>query len=160
MEIKSLHKIIPGERLKVCAYARISNDKEESESNIEEQISYYTSVILEKPEWDFCGIYADKGISGTSINERKQFIKMIENAKLGFIDLILVKSVSRFARNLIDLLNTVRELRKIGVEIYFEQQSTSSLDPTCDQMITLYADFAEQEAKSMSQNVLWRVSKN
>lgn len=152
--------MIPGEKLKVCAYARISNDKEELESSFDEQVSYYTSVILENPEWDFSGIYADKGISGTSINERKQFLKMIENAKNGFIDIILVKSVSRFARNLIDLLTIVRDLRKIDVEIYFEQQNMSSLDTTCDQMITLYADFAEEEARSVSQNVKWRNEKN
>jgi len=160
MKIKSLHKIIPGEKLKVCAYARISNDKEELESSFDEQVSYYTSVILENPSWDFSGIYADKGISGTTINERKQFLRMIENAKNGFIDIILVKSVSRFSRNLIDLLTIVRDLRKIGVEIYFEQQNMSSLDTTCDQMITLYADFAEEEAKSVSQNVRWRNEKN
>ena len=160
MKIKSLHKIIPGERLKVCAYARISNDKEEAESSFDEQVSYYTSVILENPGWDFSGIYADKGISGTTISERKQFLRMIENAKSGFIDIILVKSVSRFARNLIDLLTIVRDLRKIGVEIYFEQQNMSSLDTTCDQMITLYADFAEEEAKSVSQNLRWRNEKN
>lgn len=160
MKIKSLHKITTGTNLKVCAYARISSDKEELETSLNEQVAYYTSVILENPEWDFSGIYADNGISGTSIYERKQFVKMLEDARNGLINIILVKSISRFARNLLDLLEVVRELRLLGIEIYFEQQNISSLDVKCDQMITLYADFAEDEAKSMSLNVKWRYEKN
>ncbi len=160
MAIKLLHKLEPGVRLQVCAYARISNDKEILESSLEEQINAYTDLILENPSWEFKGIYIDKGISGTSLNQREQFLKMIQDAKSGFIDVILVKSISRFARNLIDLLTIVRELRKIGVEVYFEQQAMSSLDTTCDQMITLFAEFAEEEAKSVSLNVHWRNEKN
>ncbi len=160
MAIKLLHKLEPGVRLQVCAYARISNDKEILESSLEEQINAYTDLILENPSWEFKGIYIDKGISGTSLKQREQFLKMIQDAKSGFIDVILVKSISRFARNLIDLLTIVRELRKIGVEVYFEQQAMSSLDTTCDQMITLFAEFAEEEAKSVSLNVHWRNEKN
>lgn len=160
MAIKLLHKLEPGVRLQVCAYARISNDKETLESSLEEQINAYTDLILENPSWEFKGIYIDKGISGTSLNQREQFLKMIQDAKSGFIDVILVKSISRFARNLIDLLTIVRELRKIGVEVYFEQQAMSSLDAACDQMITLFAEFAEEEAKSVSLNVHWRNEKN
>ncbi len=160
MAIKLLHKIEPGVRLQVCAYARISNDKEVLESSLDEQISAYTDLILENPSWEFKGIYIDRGISGTSLNQREQFLKMIEDAKSGFIDVILVKSVSRFARNLIDLLTLVRQLRKINVEVYFEQQEMSSLDTACDQMITLFAEFAEEEARSVSQNVRWRNEKN
>ena len=160
MAIKLLHKIEPRIRLQVCAYARISNDKEVLESSLDEQISAYTDLILENPAWEFKGIYVDKGISGTSLKQRRQFLGMIEDAKRGLIDVILVKSISRFARNLIDLLTIVRELRKIGVEVYFEQQGMSTLDTTSDQMITLFAEFAEEEAMSVSQNVRWRNEKN
>lgn len=160
MEFKILHKLEPGTRLKVCAYARISNDKEILESSLDEQIDAYTTIILDHPMWEFSGIYVDKGISGTSLNERKQFLKMISDAERGLIDVILVKSISRFARNLIDLLEIVRKLRRIDVEVFFEQQNMSSLDPTCDQMITLFAEFAEEEARSVSQNVSWRNDKN
>lgn len=155
--INTLHKVIPGERLKVAAYARVSSDKDLMEASLNEQIDFYTRAIIQNNNWDFAGIYYDDGVSGTTISKRKGFIKMVNDAKAGLIDIILVKSVSRFSRNLIDLLETVKELRKIGVEIFFEQQNTSSLDVKCDQMITLYAQFAEEEAISVSQNQKWRL---
>lgn len=157
MEIKSLHKVIPGQRLKVAAYARISSDKDVAESSLNEQIDFYTRLIVQNIDWDFAGIYFDDGVSGTTISKRKGFSKMVSDAKSGLIDIILVKSVSRFARNLIDLLEVVKDFRKQGIEIYFEQQHVSSLDIKCDQMITLYAQFAEEEAISVSQNQKWRL---
>ncbi len=160
MEIKSLHKIYPDKKLKIAAYARISNDKESSETSLEEQVDYYTRIIVASPNWEFAGIYYDDGISGTTTTQRKGFINMIENARSGLIDIILVKSISRFARNIIDLLTIVRELRNKGIEIYFESQNISSLDTKCDQMITMFAEFAQEEALSVSQNVKWRVEKN
>ena len=160
MEIKSLHKVYSNRKLKVAAYARISNDKESLETSLEEQVDSYTRIIVSNPQWEFAGIYYDDGISGTSTTFRKGFLNMIENARAGLIDIILVKSISRFARNIIDLLTLVRELRKKGIEIYFESQNISSLDTKCDQMITMYAEFAEEEALSVSENVRWRVKKN
>ncbi|OQC09500.1 MAG: hypothetical protein BWX74_00919 [Tenericutes bacterium ADurb.Bin087] len=160
MNINSLHKVVPGQRLKVAAYARISSDKDVAETSLDEQIDFYTRTIIQNPNWDFAGIYYDDGISGTTIYKRKGFSKMINDARVGLIDVILVKSVSRFARNLIDLLEVVREFRKVGIEIYFEQQHVSSLDVKCDQMITLYAQFAEEEAISVSKNQKWRIEKD
>lgn len=157
MEINSLHKVIPGQRLKVAAYARVSSDKDLLEASLNEQIDFYTRLIIQNTNWDFVGIYYDDGISGTTIYKRKSFSKMINDAKAGLIDIILVKSVSRFARNLIDLLEVVREFRRLGIEIYFESQHMSSLDVKCDQMITLYAQFAEEEAISVSKNQKWRL---
>lgn len=157
MEINSLHKVIPGQRLKVAAYARVSSDKDLLEASLNEQIDFYTRLIIQNTNWDFAGIYYDDGISGTTIYKRKSFSKMINDAKAGLIDIILVKSVSRFARNLIDLLEVVREFRRLGIEIYFESQHMSSLDVKCDQMITLYAQFAEEEAISVSKNQKWRL---
>lgn len=157
MEINSLHKVTPGQRLKVAAYARVSSDKDLLEASLNEQIDFYTRLIIQNTNWDFAGIYYDDGISGTTISIRKSFKKMIGDAKAGLIDIILVKSVSRFARNLIDLLEVVREFRKLGIEIYFESQHMSSLDVKCDQMITLYAQFAEEEAISASKNQKWRL---
>ena len=158
--IKSLYKAKPGQIVKVAAYARISNDKASQETSLSEQIDYYTRLIVLNPNWEFAGIYYDDGISGTTTTQRKGFTAMIENAKAGLIDIILVKSVSRFARNIIDLLTEVRELRKLGVEIYFESQEMSSLDMKSDMMITMYAEYAEEEAISVSENVKWRVEKN
>ena len=158
--IGTLHKNKIDERLKVAAYARISSKKAEQETSLEEQIDYYTRLIVQNQNWEFAGIYYDDGISGTTITQRKGFLTMVENARAGLIDIILVKSISRFGRNVTDLLTIVRELRNLGVEIYFEQQKTSSLDPKSTQMITMYAEFAEEEAISVSQNVKWRIEKN
>ena len=160
MEIKSLHKRVPGRKLRVAAYGRISNDKESLEPSLQEQISYYVGEIILNPNWEFAGMFYDNGISGTSIKERTGFIQMIDYAKAGMIDIILVKSISRFARNVVDLLEVKRELAGLGIEIYFEQQNISSLDPSCDFALTLYAQIAESEALSVSKNVKWRVDKN
>lgn len=160
MKIESLHKPPKEGRLKVAAYGRVSNDKAELETSLQEQIDHYTRIIVMNPDWEFAGIYYDDGISGTSTEKRTGFNKMIENAKAGLIDIILVKSISRFARNVIDLLTVVRELRNLDIEIYFETQNVSSLDKKCDQMITMYAEFAEEEAISVSENVKWRQDKN
>jgi DNA invertase Pin-like site-specific DNA recombinase len=157
--IKSLQKS-DGRQLNVCAYARISNDKEELEGSLEEQISFYTNLILQNENWNFCGIYADDGISGTSTTYRNQFNQMLDKARAKQIDIILVKSISRFARNIVDLLETVRELRLLGVEVIFEREGLSTLDTKCDQMLTCYAKFAEEEAISMSKNVKWRYERN
>ncbi len=160
MKIKSLHPIVPGRKLNVCAYARISNDKEIAETSLEEQIDYYTSVIIDNPGWSFAGIYADNGISGTTTEARPQFKEMIEKALLGYIDIILVKSVSRFARNVIDLLNTIRDLKEAGVEVIFEEQNNlSTYDNKCDVILTLHSKFAEEEPKSMSANIQWYYEK-
>ena len=113
-----------GKPLKVCAYARISNDKRET--SFDEQIEFYTDVILSNKDWEFAGIYADEGISGTTIEARKQFMLMIEKAKAGAIDVILVKSISRFARNVLNLLEIIHELRDKGVEIFFEKEGIST----------------------------------
>ena len=153
---KILHKIEPGQRLKVAAYARVSNDKELLEASLNEQIDFYTRLIIKNQNWDYSGIYFDDGISGTTIHKRKGFKEMIDNAKAGLIDVIFVKSISRFARNVINLLELVRDFRKQGIEIFFEQQNISSLDLKCDQMITLYGEYAEEEAISVSRNQKWR----
>ena len=160
MKSKSLHPPVPGRKLNVCAYARISNDKDLAQSSLEEQIDFYTSLIIENPGWSFAGIYADKGISGTTAEARPQFMEMIEKAKLGYIDIILVKSVSRFARNVIDLLNAIRALKQAGVEVIFEEQNNlSTFDEKCDVILTLHSKFAEEEPKSMSANVQWYYEK-
>lgn len=160
MQIKSLHPPLKDRNLRVAAYARISNNKELLETSIAEQVKHYTALILKHSNWDFAGIYPDDGKSGTSLNHRENFMTMIENARLGLIDIILVKSISRFARNLIDLLQIVREFRNLGIEIYFEEQEISSLDVKADQMITICAKFAEEEALTVSENVKWRYTKN
>lgn len=155
MEFKTLHKRIPGRHLQIAAYARISNDKEMLETSLREQIEYYTGLILDNPNWDLVGVFYDDGISGTTIEKRNGFKNMLQLANEGHIDIIFVKSISRFARNVIDLLSTIQNLRKLGVEVFFEQQNLSSLDTKCDIALTMFSELAEAEAKSMSANVQW-----
>lgn len=159
LTIHSLHKTKDSKKLKVAAYARISYDKKELESSLENQIRHYTSLINSNPDWEFAGIYADDGISGSTVKKRNQFQLMLTKAFAGEIDIILVKSISRFARNLLDMLKVVQELRDSGVEVYFEKEGISSLDTKCDNYLTLYSKFAEEELISMSKNVSWSYQK-
>ena len=155
--IKPLHKLDTNGKLKVAAYARISRDKDDLENSLENQIRYYTTLIGENQNWVFSGIYADDGISGGQIKKRNQFQLMISKAFNNEIDVILVKSISRFARNVIDLLSVIQELRDANVEVYFEKENISSLDTSSDTYLSMYAKFAEEELISMSKNVSWSI---
>lgn len=157
MEVKTLYPIKPNQRLKVAAYARISSDKDANELSLEEQIDHYTRLIIQTKDWDYAGVYFDDGISGTTIYKRKGFMKMVEQALAGNIDLILVKSLSRFSRNVIDILDIIRKLRNANVEVYFEDLNISSLDTKCDQALSIYAKLAEMEATTTSERTKWRL---
>lgn len=148
-------------RLRVAAYARASADTEEQLHSYQSQIEKYERIIKEehKGQWEFAGIYADDGISGSTVKKRNQFQLMLTKAFAGDIDIILVKSISRFARNLLDMLKVVQELRDSDVEVYFEKEGISSLDTKCDNYLTLYSKFAEEELISMSKNVSWSYQK-
>ena len=155
--IKPLHQLDANRKLKVAAYARISRDKDDLENSLENQIRYYTTLIGENQNWIFSGIYADDGISGGQIKKRNQFQLMISKAFNNEIDVILVKSISRFARNVIDLLSVIQELRDANVEVYFEKENISTLDTSSDTYLSMYAKFAEEELISMSKNVSWSI---
>ena len=142
-------------KLKVAAYARVSTDEAEQLNSYKTQCDYYTSYIQGKSEWEFVGLYADEGITGTSAKRRKEFQRLIRDAMDGKIDLILVKSVSRFARNTVDSLQTVRKLRDKGVKIYFEKENIDSLDAKCDMILSIYSSLAEEESRSISTNIRW-----
>lgn len=144
---------------RVCAYVRVSTDNEEQKSSYIAQTDEYTDRIQKNPEWTFCGIYADEGISGTSTKHRKQFNDMIDAAKRGEIDLIITKSISRFARNTVDCLNYIREMRLINVEVYFEKENIYSSDPKVDFLLTIMSSIAQEEARNVSENVKWNVQK-
>jgi len=144
---------------RVCAYVRVSTDNVEQKTSYEAQREEYTKRISENPDWEFCGIYADEGISGTSTKNRKQFNLMIARAKKGELDIILTKSISRFARNTVDALNFIRELRKVKVEIFFEKENLSSIDPKVEFFFTMMASMAQEEARNVSENVKWNVQR-
>lgn len=142
-------------KLKVAAYARVSTDEAEQLNSYKTQCDYYTSYIQGKSEWEFVGLYADEGITGTIAKRRREFQRLIKDSMDGKIDLILVKSVSRFARNTVDSLQTVRRLRDKGVRIFFEKENIDSLDAKCDMILSIYSSLAEEESRSISTNIRW-----
>lgn len=146
---------ITAKRLRVAAYCRVSTDDAEQLNSYKTQVEYYTAYIKSKPEWEYVDTYADEGITGTSARKRKEFQRLIKDAQDGLIDLILVKSVSRFARNTVDALSTVRDLRERGVKIFFEKENIDSLDPKCDMILSIYSSLAEEESRSISTNIRW-----
>lgn len=140
---------------RVAAYCRVSTDSEEQLNSYEAQKSYYTQKIADSPDWEMAGIYADEGISGTSMKKRTEFKKMITACKRGRIDLIITKSLSRFARNTVDCLETVRLLKANGIEVYFEKENINTLTESSEFLITLFSGFAQAESESLSKNVAW-----
>ena len=122
---------------RVAAYARVSTNSDEQKTSYEAQVSYYTDYIREKSDWEFVRVYADRGITGTSTKKREQFNDMIEEALAGKIDLIITKSVSRFARNTVDSLTTIWLLKEHGVEVYFEEQNIYTLDSKGELLLTI-----------------------
>lgn len=146
-------------KLVVVAYARVSTEKEEQEDSFERQVSHYTTLITSKPEWSFGGIYADPGITGTRAEKRPDFMRMIADCRAGKINKILVKSISRFARNTVDALNYIRELKELGISIYFENENIDTLTPGGEVLITILAAMAEQESRTMSTNIKWTYQK-
>ena len=153
--ILSAQSQISVKKRRVAAYARVSTEKDEQQNSYEAQIEYYTRYIQSNPEWIFAGIFSDEGITGTSIKRRDGFNKMIETALAGEIDLIITKSVSRFARNTVDSLTTVRKLKEKGVEVYFEKENIFTLDSKGELLITIMSSLAQEESRSISENTTW-----
>ena len=142
-------------RLRVAAYARVSTDEEEQLSSYEAQVDYYTHYIQSNPEWSFVEVYADEGLSGTNTKKRRNFNRMIEDALEGKIDRIVTKSVSRFARNTVDTLTTIRKLKENGVGVTFEKENIDTLDSKGELLITIMSSLAQEESRSISENVTW-----
>ena len=157
---RTLHPIpTNGRKLNVCGYARVSADKFDAEMSLDNQISYYTTLILDNPNWNYCGVYADEAVTGTSVLKREQFKSMVAKAMKGMIDIILVKSISRFGRNITDVIGAINDLRTVGVEVFFEKENISTLDSTANVALAMYAQIAESQAKSMSDNMKWSIDK-
>ncbi len=144
---------------RVAAYARVSSEKDEMLHSLAAQVSHYSGYIRSHPGWTFAGIYADEGITGTK-SSRPEFTRMLGDCRVGKINLLITKSISRFARNTVDLLNTVRELKDIGVDVYFEEQNIHTMSGDGELMLTILAAYAQEESLSVSENQKWRVRKN
>ena len=140
---------------KVAAYARVSTEQDEQQSSYEAQIDYYTNYIKNHEGWDFAGMYSDSGITGCNTDHRSGFKNMVQDALDGKIDLIVTKSVSRFARNTVDSLSTIRKLKEHGTECYFEKENIWTFDSRGELLITIMSSLAQEESRSISENVTW-----
>ena len=140
-------------KLRVAAYCRVSTDRDEQESSYEAQMEHYTEFIDRNPEWQLAGIYADDGISGTNTKKREEFNRMIEDCMASKIDMVITKSISRFARNTLDCLKYIRKLKEKNISVYFEKENINTMDAKGEVLLTIMASLAQQESQSLSQNV-------
>lgn len=145
---------------KVAGYARVSTDSEEQENSYEAQVEYFTDYIKQREDWEFVRVYTDEGISGVSTRRREGFNEMIADALAGKIELIVTKSVSRFARNTVDSLTTIRELKAHGVEVYFQKENIYTFDGKGELLLTIMSSLAQEESRSISENVTWGIRKS
>lgn len=157
-------KIIPQKikrkrALRVVAYARVSCPKNQMIASLAAQVDYYSDLITKNPDWEMCGIYVDEAKTGTK-DTRENFRRLVDDCRKGLIDLVITKSVSRFARNTVDLLSVCRELREHGVDVYFENQNIHSVSSEGELMLTLLASIAQEQSRSDSENMKWRIRKN
>ena len=142
----------------VAGYARVSSGKDAMLHSLSAQVSYYSELIQRNLEWRYVGVYTDEALTGTKA-ERKGFQRMLEDCRTGMIDMIITKSISRFARNTLTLLNTVRELKELGVDVFFEEQNIHTMSGDGELMLTILASFAQEESFSVSENCKWRIRK-
>ena len=140
-------------KLRVAAYCRVSTDSDDQLQSYETQVRHYTAEIKKNPDWINVGIFADEGITGVMTKKRDEFNKMIELCRAGKIDRILTKSTSRFARNTVDSLRYIRELKALGISIYFEKENIDTLKMDSETIITVYSAFAQAESESISGNI-------
>ena len=146
-------------RLRVAAYARVSSGKDAMLHSLSAQVSYYSNLIQQRPDWEYTGVYADEALTGTK-DSRPEFQRLITDCHDGKIDLVITKSISRFARNTVTLLETVRELKMLGIDVYFEEQNIHSISGDGELMLTILASYAQEESRSVSENCKWRIRNN
>lgn len=145
----------PPKRKRVAAYARVSSGKDAMLHSLSAQVGYFNNLIQSRADWEFAGIYADEGISATNTKKRDGFNRMVNDALSGKIDLIITKSVSRFAQNTVDSLTTVRKLKEVGCEVFFEKENIYTPDSKGELLITIMSSLAQEESRSISENVTW-----
>lgn len=148
--IKELRGLAPTAQTRVCAYCRVSTDNEDQLSSLEAQVKFYSKLIANNPAWNFVGIYADEGISGTNTKKRLEFNRMIDDCMAGKIDMVMTKSISRFARNTLDCLQYVRQLKDKNIAIFFEKENINTLDGRGDLLISIMSSLAQEESSNLS----------
>ena len=160
-KISRVEPVLPviSKRKKVAAYARVSRDTGRLAHSLSAQVSYYGTLIQGNPEWEYAGIYADFAVSGTDMRHRDEFLRLVSDCEAGKIDIVLTKSISRFARNTVDLLETVRHLKNLGIEVRFEKEHINSMNGDGELMLSILASFAQEESQSISENCKWGIRK-
>ncbi|HES8204879.1 TPA: recombinase family protein [Streptococcus pyogenes] len=157
MKTSVLHQV--RKKIKVAAYCRVSTDQEEQLSSYENQVNYYRDYISKHEDYELVDIYADEGISATNTKKRDAFNRLIQDCRAGKVDRILVKSISRFARNTLDCIKYVRELKELGVGVTFEKENIDSLDSKGEVLLTILSSLAQDESRSISENATWGIRK-
>lgn len=155
--LNTLPKLV--KKVRVAAYARVSDGKEAMLQSLNTQVNYYKKLIMENSQWDYVGIYSDEATTGTK-DSRREFQQMLKDCRDGRIDMIITKSISRFARNTVTLLETVRELKAIHVDVFFEEQNIHSISGEGEMVLSFLASFAQEESRSVSENMKWRIQKD
>jgi site-specific DNA recombinase len=145
--------------VRAAGYARVSSGKDAMLHSLSAQISYYSELIQKHPGWSYCGVYADEAMTGTKDN-RESFQRLITDCRAGKIDMVITKSISRFARNTLTLLSTVRELKELGVDVFFEEQNIHTLSADGELMLTILASYAQEESRSASENKKWQIRRS
>ena len=157
---KQVIKLAPKPRMekkkRVAAYARVSSGKDAMLHSLAEQVSYYSDLIRKEPGWVFAGVYADEAYTGTK-EERPEFQRLLNDCHNGTVDMVITKSISRFARNTVTLLEAVRDLKALGIDVYFEEQRIHTISADGELMLTILASYAQEESKSVSDNQKWRI---
>lgn len=154
MEAKS-----KGPKMRVCAYCRVSTDNAEQLQSFSAQVAYYIGLIENNDAWTFLGIYADEGISGTSKDKRDEFLRLIADCECKKVDMVITKSISRFARNTVDCIETVRKLKTLGIGVYFEKENINTLSAESELLMTVLSSIAQEESISISKNSKWAIQK-
>jgi DNA invertase Pin-like site-specific DNA recombinase len=144
---------------RVCAYCRVSTDSSKQHTSYVAQVEYYKSYIEKREEWEFAGIFADEAKSGTQVKKREEFIRMMKECENGNIDIIITKSVTRFARNTIDSIEAIRKLKSLGITVYFEKENLNTMSEQSEQMLTILSSIAQGESESISTNNRWGIQK-
>ncbi len=161
---RTIHKVMPNapklqKKIRVAAYARVSSGKDAMLHSLSAQVSYYSAVIQRHSDWEYAGVFADEALTGTK-DSRESFQKLLTECRQGNIDLVMTKSISRFARNTVTLLEAVRELREHHVDVFFERENIHSMSGDGELMLTILASFAQEESLSVSENQKWRIRNN
>jgi len=159
--IKRVDRKLPKQEklTRVAAYCRVSSDKDAMLHSLSAQISYYSDKIQHHIGWVYAGAYVDEGVTGTK-EDRPGFVKLMEDCRTGRIDVVITKSVTRFARNTVVLLDSIRELKRMGIDVFFEKENIHTLSADGELMISILASYAQEESRSASENQKWRVKRN